>query len=479
MNTLEVLASRLSDGAVATDAATLGERAIDCWPQDLLRRVRGDELALPAAVVFPESTKDVSTVLTWASQTRTVVIPRGAGSGVCGGSQAVAGSIVLDLSRMNHVTHVDTVSRVVHVQAGMYGDKLEDALAEHHLTVGHYPQSVAISTVGGWIAASSAGQASTGFGAIEDVLLGLTAVTAQGRILRCRPVPRSAAGPDQRRLLIGSEGTLAVVTEAVLACRARIDEWVWIAYRFPSFSALADGLRAAVQAEAGAVIARGYDELDAQLSFGSLGHAAGCVALLGFPADLAGLRERRSLAAAELRQAGALDELGSAYGDHWLAHRNDAVGTYAAIMGPDRVFGSGVMVDTIEVAGLWSVVPDLYETIQTALSAHAEAVVCHLSHLYSAGSSLYFTFLIRGSGDHDVAARYVAAWDDAARGCAAAGGTLTHHHGIGRLKSRFLATELGATGADILTRIKGALDPDAILNPGVLQPSAGATDGSA
>ena len=223
-----MLVNRLPDGAVRTDSETLRERAIDSWTLALLRRARGDELPVPAAVVFPASTEEVATVLAWASQTATAVITRGGGSGVCGGAQADAGSVVLDLTRMNKITGIDQVSQVAHVQAGVRGDQLEDALAGHGLTAGHYPQSLAISTVGGWIAASSAGQASTGFGAIEDVLLGLTAVLPQGEILRCLPVPRSAAGPDLRRLLVGSEGTLAVVTEATLACRG-LAGWLGLA----------------------------------------------------------------------------------------------------------------------------------------------------------------------------------------------------------------------------------------------------------
>ena len=239
----------------------------------------------------------------------------------------------------------------------MRGDQLEEALAEHGLTVGLYPQSIAISTVGGWIAASSAGQASTGFGAIEDVLLGLTAVLPEGEILRCKPVPRSAAGPDLRRLLIGSEGTLAVVTEATLACRARPASWDWLAFAFPEFTALADGLRHAVRAQTGAAVIRGYDETDAQLSFGALGHAGGCVGLLGFPVGLPGLAARKQAAAEAMQRAGVSSELGARYGKHWWQHRNDAVQTYAQIMGPERAFGSGVIVDTFEVAGLWSAVP--------------------------------------------------------------------------------------------------------------------------
>ena len=234
-----MLAGRLPDGTVSTDPQTLREHATDSWPLALLRRVRGDDLPEPAAVISPATTGEVATVLAWASQTGTAVVPRGAGSGVCGGATADSDAVVLDLSRMDRIGEVDAISHTVEVQAGVRGDRLEQELAKLGLTTGHYPQSVAISTVGGWIAASSAGQASTGFGAIEDVLLGLTAVLPDGEILRLRPVPRSAAGPDLRRLLIGSEGTLAVVTEATLACRARPTAWDWLAFGFEDFTTMA------------------------------------------------------------------------------------------------------------------------------------------------------------------------------------------------------------------------------------------------
>jgi|SRR5580658_329534 alkyldihydroxyacetonephosphate synthase len=468
VDAIESLASRLPRGAVTTDPQMLRERAIDSWTLGLLRRVRGDEPPEPAAVVFPTSTEDVATVLSWASPMRIPVITRGGGSGVCGGASGAKASVVLDMSRMDKVTDVDLISRVVHVQAGVRGDQLEDVLAADGLTVGHYPQSLAMSTVGGWIAASSAGQASTGFGAIEDMLLGLTAVLPTGRILRSRPVPRSAAGPDLRRLLVGSEGTFAVITEATLACRARPAGWQWLAFGFPSFDALADGLRDAARAETGAVICRGYDPTDAQLSFGPLGHTSGCVGLLGFPVGLPGLDARMAVAAEVLGEAG--NQLDSSYGDHWWRHRNDAVDTYARIMGPARAFGSGVVVDTMEVAGLWSVVPRLYAGVRTALAANAQAVGCHLSHLYPSGSSLYFTFLISGADDRDAETRYLAAWDQAARSCAAMGGTMTHHHGVGRLKSAYLPGEIGETGVQVLRRIKAAFDPDGIMNPRVLLP---------
>jgi len=465
VSSLDLLASRLPDGTISTDPQTLREHATDSWPLALLRRVRGDDLPEPAAVIAPATTREVATVLAWASETGTAVIPRGAGSGVCGGATADSTAVVLDLSRMDRIGPVDRESQTVEVQAGVRGDRLEEELTASDLTTGHYPQSVAISTVGGWIAASSAGQASTGFGAIEDVLLGLTAVLPDGEILRLRPVPRSAAGPDLRRLLIGSEGTLAVVTEATLACRARPAAWDWLAFGYPDFTTMAKALRDVRRAETGAAVLRGYDETDAQLGFGALNHTTWCVALAGFPAGPPGLDARKQAAAAILHASGT--ELGARYGEHWWQHRNDAVQTFAQIMGPERTFGTGVIVDTMEVAGLWSAVPRLYESIRAALSAHSQAVACHLSHLYPSGSSLYFTFLIGAADDREAEASYRAAWHAAAKSCTEAGGTITHHHGVGRLKAPFLAQDLGDTGASVLTRIRQALDPAGIMNPEV------------
>ena len=468
MSPLDILASRLPGGTISTDPQTLRQHAIDSWSLALLRRVRGDDLPGPRAILFPARTEEVATVLAWATETGTAVIPRGAGSGVCGGAQADDGAVVLDLSRMDRIGPVDPESQTVDVQAGVRGDRLEEELARGNLTTGHYPQSIAISTVGGWIAASSAGQASTGFGAIEDVLLGLTAVLPDGEILRCRPVPRSAAGPDLKRLLTGSEGTLAVVTEATLACRARPKAWDWLAFGYQDFATMATALRDVRRAETGAAVLRGYDETDAQLGFGALQHTTGCVALAGFPDGPPGLDARKQAATAILRTSGT--ELGARYGERWWQHRNDAVQTYAQIMGPERTFGAGVIVDTMEVAGLWSNVPRLYHEIRTGLSAHAQAVACHLSHLYPSGSSLYFTFLITGADDQDAETRYREAWRQAAITCTEAGGTITHHHGVGRLKAPFLEAELGETGASVLTRIRQALDPAGIMNPAVLRP---------
>ena len=435
----------------------------------LLRAVRGDAVELPAAVALPESTEEVAAVLAWAEETGTPVVPRGGGSGVSGGAAASGGHVVVDVSRMDRIVAVDGVSGTVEVEAGMRGDALEATLEPHGLTVGHYPQSIAISTVGGWVAASSAGQASAGHGAIEDLVVGLTVVLAGGKVVRLRPVPRSAAGPDLRRLFIGSEGTLGVVTEAVLACHPRPAAYAWVGLGFDSFEGCIEAARRIVRSGAGPAVLRAYDEVDAALAFGRAGHTGGPAGIVGFASDAPGLDARVAETVARAEAAGGRD-LGPELGRHWWEHRNDAVDQYRRIMGPDRAFGPGTVVDTVEVAGLWAGVPSLYHAVRAALLERAEAVGCHVSHVYPAGSSLYFTFLVRGSDDRDVEGGYLQAWEGAVRACLGAGGTMTHHHGVGRLKARFLAEELGEGGLAALRAVKRALDPAGIMNPGALLP---------
>jgi alkyldihydroxyacetonephosphate synthase len=415
-------------------------------------------------VAFPRTTEQVAAILGWAGETGTAVVPRGGGSGVCGGAQASRRSVVLDLSEMREVIAVDEESQVVEVQAGIRGDRLEAALGERGLTVGHYPQSLAISSVGGWIASRSAGQASAGYGAIEDVLQGLVAVLAYGRVVRLRAVPRSAAGPDLRQLFVGSEGTLGVVTEATLSVARLPDSVRWICATPDSFGEGMTLAREVMQRDLRPLVVRLYDAPDAGLAFGAMGHPGGPVLLLGFADE----RGPDAEAARTLTDgAKALDE---GYGDHWWKHRFDAVQTYQAITGTERSLGSGVVVDTMEVATLWSGLTGLYESVGAVLGRHAEAVGCHLSHPYRSGASLYFTFLIRTPGDRAAGDVYLRCWREAAEACHGAGGTMSHHHGVGVLKAPFMEEELGPGGLAALRAVKAALDPSGVLNPGKLIP---------
>lgn len=469
VDALASLAERLPEGAVSTHPGELTSRSRDAWPLAMLREARGERLPRPMAVVFPRSTDDVATTLAWASETGTAVVPRGAGSGVCGGAQAIWRGVVLDLSLMSRVLSVDQPSQAVEVEAGIRGDRLEAALGGRGLTLGHYPQSLAISSVGGWIAARSAGQASAGFGAIEDMVLGLVVVLAGGEAVRLPAVPRSAAGPDLRRLLVGSEGTLGVITEATLSV-ARIPQgYRWSVHRPSRMTAGMELAREVVQRDLRPTVLRLYDEADAAMTFGAVGHQDGPALVLGF-ADGPGIETTLGGVGGAASTADA-EPLPETYGEHWWAHRNDAVDLYRRIMGEERMLGAGIVVDTMEVAGLWSRLPDLYGAVRAALAEHAARPVAgHLSHPYRSGASLYFTFLLHGEDDQAAEDRYLTTWRNAARACRDAGGTISHHHGVGLLKAPFLEAELGSSGLATLRSIKGALDPHGVLNPGKLLP---------
>lgn len=467
MDPLSSLLERLPEGTVSTHPGELASRSRDAWALAMLREARGERLPRPMAVVFPRTTDQVAATLVWASETGTPVVPRGGGSGVCGGAQAIWRGVVLDLSRMERIVEFDEASFSITVEAGMRGDRLESALNSQGFTLGHYPQSMAISSVGGWIATASAGQASAGFGTIEDLLLGLTAVLPTGEILRLPATPRSAAGPDLRNLLVGSEGTLGVVTEATLSVSPLPNGMRWAAFQPASFEHGIELCRAVMHSGAAPDVIRLYDEIDAALAFSSAGHTGGSVLILGFREGE--MADPAMEACGHLAAAVEATVLMGSLGEHWWDHRNDAVGLYRSIMGEERAFGSGVVVDTMEVAGLWSRLPALHESIGGALLSHAtEAVGCHLSHPYRSGASLYFTFLMRAPDDEAAERAYLSGWQAALKACAEAGGSITHHHGVGLLKAPFLADEIGAGGMAILRAIKKGLDPTGVLNPGKL-----------
>jgi alkyldihydroxyacetonephosphate synthase len=423
----------------------------------------------PMAVVFPSGTEDVSETLRWAQATRTPVVPRGGGSGVCGGAQAVWRGVVLDLSRMDRVLEVDRESQVITVEAGARGDRVEDTLNEQGLTLGHYPQSLEISTVGGWMAARSAGQASAGFGVIEDLVLGFTGVLPTGDVVRTRAVPRSAAGPDLSGLFVGAEGTLGVITEASLSAARLPEELRWLAFRPPDFAAGLEVARAVTQSEVGPTVLRLHDDADAAISFPGLNENDGPVLLVGLAGGPAlGTATQGVRDAAGEREARPLPDT---YGTYWWDHRFDAVELQRRIMGEERMLGPGVIVDSFEVAALWSRLPDLYESVRKALSGRAaQAVGCHLSHSYRSGASLFFTILLHADDDRKVERAYVECWREAVEACHEAGGTLTHNHGVGILKARFTEAELGAGGFGLLRTLKRSLDPAGILNPGKVLP---------
>jgi alkyldihydroxyacetonephosphate synthase len=407
----------------------------------------------PVAVARPATAAEVAAVLAECSSARVPVTPAGGRSGVCGGAIPVHGGVVLDLRDLTGACHVDDGSLLVDVRAGTMGDVLEADLRDRHgLTLGHRPQSVAISTVGGWLACRSAGQYSTRYGKIEDMVAGLEVALADGRLIRTGGrAPRAAVGPDLTQLFVGSEGTMGVITEARLRLRPAPVAERRAAYRFDTFADGIDSCRGILRRGATPAVVRLYDEAESAESF-SVGGPLLVVLDEGEPWVV---DATMAVVAEECGAAGA-ESCGPAPVDRWIAHRDDT--RDVAALARQGIYG-----DTLEVAAGWSSLPGLHEAVRTAVSEVAGTIwfSCHLSHAYSDGACLYLT--MAGQGER----WYVPAWDAAAGAVLANGAALSHHHGIGLAKARFLPAFLGAAHS-LLADVKRVLDPAGVLNPGKL-----------
>ena len=458
---------------------------------DLVRLRAGDAGDAPDAVVYPAGADEVAAVLRACAQQQVAVVPFGGGTSVVGGVAPLRGRCVavvaLDLARLDRLLAVDPVSLTATVQAGMTGPALEAALAERSLTLGHFPQSFEFSTVGGWVATRSAGQASTGYGRIDALVLALRVVTPSGELVT-RAVPASAAGPSLRELLVGSEGTLGVIVEVTLRVRAAPAARRYEAFSLPRFAAGADAFRALVQGGAAPDVARLSDPVETRVSLAlsggdglatralagylrARGHGDGCLVVAGWEdASEAAVRRRRAATARVLRAHGAI-ALGTPVGSAW-EH-----GRFHAPYLRDELLAHGVMVETLETATTWERLLELHDAVAGALDGALRGrgtppvVMSHVSHVYRAGASLYFTFVARQEAGAELE-QWHAAKAAASDAILAHGGTITHHHAVGRDHAPWLGSEIGELGAGLLRAAKGTLDPAGIMNPGKLLDAA-------
>jgi alkyldihydroxyacetonephosphate synthase len=439
---------------VDTSTAARAEHARDWWPRSLPSVARGEVAQWPGAVVRPRSTDQVSATLRVASAHRIAVTAQGGRSGVVGGAVPSTGALALDLTGLNRVLAVDAASQTVRVEAGVFGPDLEERVRAHGLTVGHFPQSFDLATVGGWIACRGAGQYSNRYGTVADMVRGLTVVLSDGTVVSLGDHgPRAAVGPDLTQLFIGSEGTLGVVTEASLVLHARPPRERRAAYLFGSFAEGLSACRRTLQREARPAVLRLYDEAESRRHF----DVEGCALVVLDEGEEAFLAATMGVVAEECADATPLDE---ALVERWLVRRND-VGALAPL------WARGIVVDTIETAGPWSLLGDLHLMVRDALASLPDMLVVsvHQSHAYLDGACLYFTFAGQPGGDAE--AFYRSAWDHAMGAVLAGGGSLSHHHGIGRNRARFVADALGSAWP-LLEGLKERLDPHHLLNPGVL-----------
>ena len=442
---------------VRTDAGTVSEASRDWWPLAMHWTLGGEVPSAASVVCRPADASQVAAVVAVCNTERVPVTVAGGRSGVCGASVPVFGGVALDLTAWQGIVGVDDTSLVTDVRAGTFGHHLETELrSQHGFTLGHWPQSIELSTVGGWLACRSAGQYSTRYGKIEDIVVGLDVVLADGSTITTGGFPRQAAGPDLTQLFVGSEGTLGVITGARLRVRPLPPaEWRG-AFGFSTFAAGIDACRRILRRGATPAVLRLYDGAESARSYG--GDGTTCMLLVLDEADDALIAATRAVVEDECGDAAHLD---TALVATWLEHRNDVSALHA-------LTGKGYVVDTMEVSAPWARLPAIYDATVDALRGVPDCRVAtaHLSHSYSDGACVYFTFAATPPADA-VDRTYVALWDAGTRTVLAHGGSLSHHHGVGLNRARFVAEALGPAAA-VLARVKTALDPSGILNPGKL-----------
>jgi alkyldihydroxyacetonephosphate synthase len=452
---------------VDDDDASRAEAGRDWWPPAIGWAADGRVPARPAVVARPTDTGQVAAVLALCHEARVPVTAAGGRSGVCGASVPLFGGVALDLCGLAGIGAVDADSLVADLRAGTFGPDVEAGLrAGHGLTLGHWPQSMDLSTVGGWLACRGAGQYSNRYGKIEDMVIGLEVVLADGRVVRTGGhAPRSATGPDLTQLFVGSEGTLGVITEGRFRVHPVPEGEGRRAFGFASFADGLDACRRILRRGAAPAVLRLYDHTESARSF-DLPDTNVLIVL--DEADPGLVEATLAVVDDECAGAGRLDDQ---LVGRWLGHRNDV-----SALAP--LWRAGIVVDTVEVAARWSALPGLYRSVLAALDAMegTMAASSHQSHAYTDGACLYFTFAGRppeADGlDEDGARRWTAryyrrAWDEVTAATEAAGGAISHHHGIGLNRSRFLPGAL-ASGFAVLESVKQALDPHGILNPGKL-----------
>ncbi len=452
---------------------------------DLLRLRSGRVDPAPDAVATPADADAVAAVLEVCSGHGLAVVPFGGGTSVVGGVEPIsgdhAGVLALSLAGLSGLRALDERSATATLAGGTPLPEAERELARRGFTLGHFPQSFEYATVGGCVATRSAGQASTGYGRIDELLRGVELVAPAGRLtLGARPA--SAAGPELRQLVAGSEGVLGVIVSAdVEVCQRPLTRH-YEGWALAGFREGADALRTLVQAGAAPEVARLSDEAETQttlmLSGGGTGSAVlrgylrlrrladGCLLICGWEGDAADVGRRRHEGARLLRRFGAV-ALGTPPGQAWEA------GRYAAPYLRDALLDDGVMVETLETASSWSGLERLYLRVRTALTdalagrGTPPLVLCHISHLYRTGASLYFTFMARQQPGAELA-QWQAAKSAASEAIVAAGATITHHHAVGRDHRPWLEAETGALGLQALAAVKQRWDPAGIMNPGKL-----------
>ena len=443
---------------------------------DLLRRKDSGVQDAPDAVLLPGSEEEIAAILSYSADHSIAIVPFGGGTSVVGGLDPIRGDFKavtsLDLRRLNELHTIDEISCEAELGAGLTGPEAERLLGERGFSLGHFPQSFVFATIGGFAATRSSGQDSAGYGRFNDMVRGLRAVTPAG-VLDLGRAPESAAGPDLRQLMIGSEGVFGIITRVRVRVHPVPAATRYEAWSFPDFATGADALRAVVQTGTGPTVIRLSDEAETGVNLAtteSIGEdriTGGCLAVTVFEGTEAHV-ESRHAETRSLLQARGGTSLGEAPAHAW-EH-----GRFGAPYLRDSLLSAGALCETLETATNWSNVAALKAAVTEALTTSlAESgtpalVLCHISHVYPTGASLYFTVVAgqRGNPIQQWRKAKTAASDAMMR----TGATITHHHAVGTDHRPWMTAEIGDLGVAVLRAVKATLDPAGILNPGKLIP---------
>ena len=482
--------SALGDDQLTALSAVVGDSNVDVTDEtrvrhaggystiDLLHRRSGELADAPDAVVSPGSHEEVLELLRWAGTNHIAVVPFGGGTSVVSGLSPVrdgfAAVVAIDLRRMNRVIDVDPVSMTATLEPGMRGPEAEAALAEHGMTIGHLPQSFEYATIGGFAATRSSGQSSAGYGRFDSMVTALRVATPIGDWQLGRG-PANAAGPDLRQLVLGSEGALGVITAVTVRTRPLPTEHWYAGFQMPSFVEGADALRDVYRSDIPLTVVRLSDEAETAINLANpdaIGgeSSGGCLLIVGVEGDADRVADGRRRVTEMLTAHGAQGESEEA-GEHWRSGRFN--GPYLR----DGLLDAGVLVDTLETVTSWANLHAVYAAVGDAIHAAFEPagaphiVLCHISHLYETGASLYFTVAAKAADDP--IAQWLEVKTAAGDAMTAAGASITHHHAIGRDHQPWLEREIGPVGIAVLRAVKNELDPSGVLNPGILIPVPG------
>jgi alkyldihydroxyacetonephosphate synthase len=466
------LAEIVGSEHVLTDHLTRLHRTRGKSTPDLLKLRSGDGSDSPDAVVRPADHEQVTAVIDWCVLRHVALVPFGGGTSVVGGlvadREGFAGVISLDLIRFDKLIEVDHTSMTAVLEPGLRGPAAEALLAAEGVTLGHFPQSFEYASIGGFAVTRSSGQSSAGYGRFDSLVVGLRVATPQGT-LELGNSPANAAGPDLRELVMGSEGAFGVVTAVRVRVRPVPVVKTYESWQFASFAEGVTAMRTLAQSGVLPTVLRLSDENETAINLARPSEvgaesAGGCLMITGYEGTQAAVDAKRLAVTALVTGLGGTS-LGTEGGEAWAAGRFH--GPYLR----DSLLDVGVLAETMETVTFWSNLDHVYTSVKAAVTeslGEGSLVLCHISHVYETGASLYFTVATKQAADP--LAQWAAAKAAASAAMVRNGASITHHHAVGRDHKPWLAEEIGPVGVEMLRAVKQRLDPTGVLNPGVLIP---------